>query len=238
MASRYSIIFSFILATLLATGSVNLLYNSLGKILTTNSAPHDSMKRTPQSSLSQTDQKQATQTRKVSPAKDYTIITRRILFGKTADTTAGSTAKPQPILTTTSLDLILLGTIGGTADAQRAIIRLRKSGKGAIYSAGDTIENAVIKEINRSQIILTVNGADEVLLMEEMKSPPSTGTAKKYPMPKGYIPPNKRVAKDTDITDDFTETDEDTEITEQLAPTTIPKRRMTLKPKKQQVVEQ
>lgn len=232
MASRYSIILSFILATLLAAGSVELLYSSLGKVLTESKTAHKDVKKKPVSRLNKTAQEQAMQTGKVAPDKDYTIITKRNLFGATASTTTALTTKPQAILTTTSLDLILLGTIGGKTDDQRAIIRHKKSGKDAIYSTGDAIEHAIIKQIKRSQIILTVNGLDEVLLMEEMKSPPSTKTTKKYPMPIGYIPPNKRVAKDDTVTDDVVETEEDAETTERSTPTTIPKRRMTLKPKK------
>ncbi len=238
MASRYSIILSFILVTLLAAGGVELLYSSLGKVLTESKTAHKNVKKNLVSRRNKTEQEQATPTGKMAPDKDYTIITRRNLFGKSATTATAFTTKPQTILTTTSLDLILLGTIGGKADDQRAIIRHKKSGKDAIYTTGDTIENALIKKINRSQIILTVNGADEVLLMEEMRSPSSTGTTKKYPMPTGYIPPNKRVKSSDTVTDDGVETEEDAETTEQVTPTTVPKRRMTLKPKKQQVVEQ
>ena len=232
MASRYSIILSFILATLLATGSVELLYSSLGKVLTESKTVHKSVKKKPASRQNKSAQEPAVQTGKVAPEKEYTIITQRNLFGKTATTTTALTTKPQAILTTTSLDLVLLGTIEGKIGDQRAIIRQKRSGKDAIYSTGDSIEQALIKQINRSQIILTVNGVDEILLMEEMKSPPSTGATKKYPMPKGFVPPNKRVAKNETVTDDTVETEEDAEIPEQATPTTVPKRRMTLKPKK------
>lgn len=232
MASRYSILLSFILATLLATGSVELLYSSLGKVLTENKTARKSVEKKFASRQNKTGQEQTLQTGKVAPDKDYTIITKRNLFGKTATSTTALANKPKTILTTTSLDLILLGTIGGEKGDQRAIIRHKRSGKDAIYSTGDAIENAQIKQIKRSQIILTVNGLDEVLLMEEMKSPPSTKTTIKYPMPVGYIPPNKRVVKENTITDDDVETEEDAEITEQSTPTTVPKRRMTLKPKK------
>ena len=237
MASRYSIILSFILTTLLVTGSVELLYSSLGKVLTESNITHKGQKTQPTPGRNKMEQKQAMQTGKAAPHKDYTNITKRNLFGKTASTTTAPTTKPQAILTTTSLDLTLLGTIGGKTDDQRAIIRRKKSGKGDIYSTGDSIEQAQIKQINRSQIILTVNGTDEVLLMEEMKSPPSAKAKKRYPMPVGATQPNKRVAKDDTDTDDTVDTQEDAETTEQSTPTTIPKRRMTLKPKNQQVVE-
>jgi len=234
MASRYSIILSFLLATLLAAGTVELFYSSLGKVLTASKVTaHEGVKKTPTSTFNKAAQRQVNRVKRSGSGEDYTIISKRNLFGEPPKTPNIPASKPDPILTTTSLDLMLLGTVGGNPDEQRAIIRNKKSNKEAIYTTGDVIEHALIKEINRGRIILTVNGKDEVLLMEEMKSPPSTGTTKMFSMPEVYTPPNRRVA-DANIE---TETAEDFEIPEQITPSTIPKRRMTLKPKTQQVAE-
>jgi type II secretory pathway component PulC len=232
MTNRYSIILSFLLATLLTAGTVELFYSSLGKVLTASKVTtHEGVKKTPTSIVNKAAQRQADRVKRSVSGEDYTIISKRNLFGETPKTTPIPTSKPDPILTTTSLELMLLGTVGGKPEDQRAIIRNKKTRVQAIYTTGDTIEHALIKKINRSQIILTVNGKDEVLLMEEMKSPPSTDTTKNFAMPKVYTLPNRRVADDT------IEMEEDGEILEQLPPTTIPKRRMTLEPKTQQVTE-
>lgn len=239
MAGRSLIILSFFLATLFATGGVELLYRSLGKVLTESVLPHKEVKKT---STAQGADKasplEVQRTNQPGNDVDYTIISKRNLFGKATAITDSAVTMPKEILTTTSLDLVLLGTIGGTPGDQRAIIRDRNSGEQAIYARGDTIANALIKQINRGQIILTVNGRDEILLMEEMKSPPSTGTTQDYPMPKITLQPDRDVTADeTSGTDEITATEDTSEQTEQPAPATIPKRRMTFKPTKQQVVE-
>ena len=227
MASRYSIILSFILATLLVTGTVELFYSSLGKILTTGEKTVQAgVKTAPMPTTNKVTQNQITRSLPPMSSEDYTIIITRNIFGKASSPTDTLASKPAVVLTTTALDLVLLGTIEGKPDAQRAIIRSKKSRKQNIYAKGDTIEHALIKEIHRGKIILTVNGKDEILLMEEIKSPPSTGgRAGTRPMPNVYTPPNGR---------------EDDETTDVLAPpplSTTPKRRIMLRPKKQQVTE-
>ena len=228
MTSRYSIILSFILATLLATGSVEFFYNSLGKVLTASKTDHNGVGKSSVHKVKKAPQEQDKGTGKVT---DYTIITKRNLFGEAPNTTTTLPTKPQAILTTTSLDLILLGTIGGETVDRRAIIRNKKSGQEAIYATGDAIEQALIKQISRSRIILTVNGTDEVLFMAEMKSSTSTGTTKKHPIANAYTPPNRVIDEET------IEAEEDTETTEKLPPAAIPRRRLTLKSLQQQVVE-
>lgn len=228
MINRLSIILSFFLATLLAIGTVELLYSSLGKVLIENKVTQKEIKGSPASMVKITAHKQTQQASKVANDDDYTIITKRNLFGTPPAISASVIVKPEPILSTTSLDLVLLGTIGGNPGDQRAIIRNRKSRKQALYSKGDVIEHGLIKQINRAQIILTVNGIDEILLMEEMKSPPSTGTTKSYPMPEVFSLPDKHVTDD-----DTVEIEENAEVLEKLPPVVTPRRRMTLKPKKQ-----
>ena len=225
MINRYTIFLSFILVTLLVTGAVELLYNSLGKVLIENKNV-DQIKTGEQSTgntITRAAALPAGQGKANRGREDYTIINKRNLFGKVQDKTKEKTPEPEPVLTTTSLDLTLLGTIGGESDDQRAIIR-NKSAKNSqdIYYKGDAIKHALIKEIGRGKIILTVNGKDEILLMEEMKSPPSSGKTQNYSMPDVYSP--------ADI-------NEEDDTLEKAPPPVRPRRRMTLKPKKQQVAE-
>lgn len=235
MINRYTIILSFILITLLVTGAVELLYNSLGNVLIeknnvdqTKTGEQSTGKNITRAVVLPAGQGKANRAR-----EDYTIINKRNLFGKVQDKTKVKTPEPEPVLTTTSLDLTLLGTIGGEADDQRAIIR-NKSSKNSqeIYFRGDAIEHALIKDIGRGKIILTVNGKDEILLMEETKSPPSTGKTQSYPMPDVYTPAD--INEDDDTIDDM---EEDIDTLEEASPPVRPRRRMTLKPKKQQVAE-
>ena len=138
MTSRASIIFSFLLATLLAAGAVELFYRTLSQAMIGDK----------EVAQTQTEKKlgpnfgspaslQARQRKSAAKREDYTIIYRRNLFGKAKKTTEPQTVEPQPVLTTTSLDLTLLGTIGGNANDQRAIIRDKKKNTQDIYYRGD-----------------------------------------------------------------------------------------------------
>ncbi len=218
MTSRYSIILTFILATLLATGTVELFYRSFNKAISSNEKTlgkdmkHANFSRPQRTLLQQTD------TTTDLKNNNYTSIIQRNLFGSSSNTISAIPFSTEQILDTTSLDLILLGTIQGSANSQRAIIRSTKSDKQDLYSQGDTIEYALIKKIMRGKIILTVNGRDEVLLMGEIKSPPLT-THKTPSAPKNSIKLPETYAE------------------EQSPPAAIPKRRLTLQSKKQPAEE-
>jgi len=218
MTSRTSIIFTFILATILVTGTVELFYRSFNKAIRADETPLKNNARSaaispPQKTIKQTGSAPTT------PNNNYTIITQRNLFGNPLGTTSTTPFSRDPILDTTSLDLVLLGTIKGSADSQRAIIRNKKSKKQDIYGKGDSIDHAIIKEIMRGKIILTVNGNDEVLLMGEIKSPPAI-IHKAPSAPK----------KDNNLQEAYTE---DTKS----PPAAVPKRRLTLQSKKQPAEE-
>lgn len=189
MLRRHSIILSFFLATLLAAGGVELFYRSLNQALTGTKEPA----RTKTAKTAVTGTKKVASGDKAAPLQlkktpaltnknDYTIITKRNLFGKVKEkpVVKPPEPKPEPILTATSLDLVLLGTVSGTNNEKRAFIQAKEKGKQkqGIYYKGDTIQHARIKEINRGQIILTVNGKDEVLLMKESKSPKRTTSSR------------------------------------------------------------
>jgi general secretion pathway protein C len=69
----------------------------------------------------------------------------------------------------TRLSLTLWGTVTGIPDRPYAVIEEKKTRKQGLYREGDAIENAQIKMILRKKVVLTVNGKDEILLMEEKK---------------------------------------------------------------------
>ncbi len=180
MRRRYPILLSFVLVTLLSIGSVELFYRSLGQSLTGEKAIVP---------ISEPETKQGTKTDTAAPVpikkpavrekkEDYSVITKRNLFGKAEEKAIEKVVEAKPVMTATSLDLVLLGTIGGTSNDQRAFIRNKKNKSQDIYYKGDAIEHAFIKEISRGQIILTVNGKDEILLMEEAKSPKGSSGGK------------------------------------------------------------
>lgn len=222
MVKRYPIILAFLLITLLVTGAVELFYTFLAEQLTGNQLTEQVKNEHLSGSIELSSRAKKTNKNQ----EDYTIIIERNLFGKVPSAPKQDAQEPERVLTTTSLDLRLLGTIGGDKKEQRAIILNKKTNDQKIYLRGDAIEHAFIKKVGRGMITLSVDGKDEVLLMQEMKSLPSTGNSHKTPLP--------------DVYSSLLEPDEfinEIEDPANLPPSVIPKRRMTLKPKKQQVVE-
>ncbi len=184
MTSRFSIIFSFILATLLAVGGVELFYRTVAEKL-------QATEKTEQTVVTEDGKPAAAEkTKKAAPAvtkktskqaqksgRDYSLIVKRELFG-TPKKEAKQAPKAEPVLNTTTLDLILLGTISGEGDTQRAIILDKKAKSQDIYYNGDAIGPALIKQVERGKVILTIDGKDEVLLMLEPKSIKTKGGGK------------------------------------------------------------
>jgi type II secretory pathway component PulC len=102
--------------------------------------------------------------------RDYKIILRRNLFGPPPGkekTPAASGLDYTETLESTSLNIVLMGTIGGTGGENRAIILDKKSRDQELYETGDAIQGAFIKEILRGKVVIAYNGKDEILDMSE-----------------------------------------------------------------------
>jgi general secretion pathway protein C len=69
----------------------------------------------------------------------------------------------------TQLKLKLWGTVTGDEEKSYAVIENTKDKEQNLYRVGDSIQNATLKRILRSKVVLSVNGKDEVLAMEEIK---------------------------------------------------------------------
>lgn len=109
------------------------------------------------------------------PWSDYRAIVDRDLF-KTG--TAPSAEQPKidlEGLKQTELNLKLWGTVSGLKGAAYAVIEDTKLKQQNLYREGDSLQNAEVKVILREKVVLSVNGRDEILTMEEVKStgPPS-----------------------------------------------------------------
>ena len=104
------------------------------------------------------------------PLTAYKAILERNLFNTRSD------SEPQPgkvdveSLEETKLNLKLWGTVSGSDDGDYAVIEDVKAREQNLYRAGDAIQTATVKEIHREKVVLTVNGKDEVLQMQELVS--------------------------------------------------------------------
>ena len=69
----------------------------------------------------------------------------------------------------TKLKLKLWGTVTGDKDKSYAVIENTQKREQNLYRVGDSIQNATLKIILKSKVVLSVNGKDEMLAMEEIK---------------------------------------------------------------------
>ncbi len=116
------------------------------------------------------------------PLSYYQPIVERNLFNTNKD----ADSKPVPIkigtLKQTELKLKLWGTVSGLGGQTYAVIEEAKSRQQNLYKVGDAVQNATVKMVFREKVILSVNGQDEVLEIEEIRGrstgirPPQTTT--------------------------------------------------------------
>jgi general secretion pathway protein C len=116
--------------------------------------------------------------RKAAPAEtaaqparfnDYSEIVTRDLFqtAKASESEENIASPDLENLEKTKLNLTLWGTITGTDQKAYAVIENKSVREQQLYREGDTIEQARIKMILRKKVVLTVEGKDEILEMEE-----------------------------------------------------------------------
>lgn len=115
---------------------------------------------------------------------DYRIVIDRNIFGAALDKNVEDTDSiPVEELKPTTLKLSLMGTVFGSQKDSRAIIADETNRKQDIYAAGDTIQGALIKSIERRRVILSVNGKDEILSIKEREGGPADSRVSVAPEP-------------------------------------------------------
>jgi general secretion pathway protein C len=115
------------------------------------------------------------------PRSNYQAIVDRNIFnsGTAAVTESESVQADLQLdkLEETKLNLKLWGTVAGPSRRAYAVIEDTKTRRQSLYHPGDTIQNATIKMVLRQKVVLTVEGRDEILAMQEpgQKSSPARG---------------------------------------------------------------
>lgn len=162
MLKSISRILPFLIVTLLCIGGVELFYGMAERYLV---IPE---KKVQTSELAAAVQGQSLQ--KLERHNNYDVIVDRNLFQsylKEPEPVEEVVENPLEGLETTTLDLVLMGTISGREDRSRAIILEKAKRKQEIYYTGDVVQGAEIKEILRGKVILSYQGRDEILDMSE-----------------------------------------------------------------------
>ena len=185
MQGRISSLIPFFLITILSVVAVEGAYQALEFFVLRPSA------------TAKKDQKQ--QPKKIEPQKDvqggkpdYRIIVERNLFGSPATDPVAETVETSPEDTAKNLEelgIVLMGTISGSDNNNRAIILTRQTQDQELFSAGEVIEGALIKEIQRGKLVLSIDGKDEVLDMSEASKMRPAYTAPPAPTPNNAAPP-------------------------------------------------
>ena len=97
----------------------------------------------------------------------YMPITQRNIFGSSGEPSQEMQTEKIEDLEHTSLKIALMGTVVDDRDKAIAVIEESDKKKQDLYRVGDTIQNAVVKKILRGKVVLSIDGKEEILTMEE-----------------------------------------------------------------------
>jgi general secretion pathway protein C len=108
----------------------------------------------------------------ITHLSDVQVVVDRNLFNSGKQTLAETAQDAPPALDVdklkqTGLKLKLWGTVAGPDGQAYAVIEDQKSREQQLLRPGDPVQNAVVKMVLRHRVVLTVDGRDEVLVMEE-----------------------------------------------------------------------
>lgn len=124
------------------------------------------------SSLAVSDKMQSADKQSHKPLSEYRHIQERNLVRIEGKPTVQVVEEKVDIseLKKTELKLKLWGTVTGFSTETYAVIEDTKLRKQTLYRVDDTVQNAVVKEIQREKVVLDVDGTYEVLEMEKITS--------------------------------------------------------------------
>ncbi len=101
------------------------------------------------------------------PASLVKTITERNFLNTSKDAVSQKKSIDTGKLQETDLKLKLWGTVTGDEKNAYAVIEDTKDRRQNLYKEGDSIQHATVKLIQREVVILTINGKDEKLSIEE-----------------------------------------------------------------------
>jgi len=105
--------------------------------------------------------------RKRPSFNEYKSIIDKNIFGIKNQSLSSKEAIAKEVIKPTKLKLLLIGTAVAGPENSVAIIRDLVKRQEKCYRIGDIVQGAVIKEIYRGKVILSVNGKVEVLFMKK-----------------------------------------------------------------------
>jgi general secretion pathway protein C len=100
---------------------------------------------------------------------DYAEIVERNPFDTSSQTAGTNKASFDPAVSE-ELGLALFGTVSGSPEVARAIIKNLKTGVSDLYKIGQTVEGASIEGISKDAVILVHNGERKILRLSIAQS--------------------------------------------------------------------
>ncbi len=132
------------------------------------------------------------------PLSAYKSVLDRNLFGTRANADPETEAVDIASLEETKLDLKLWGTVSGSENGIYAVIEDVRAREQNLYRTGDAVQKATVKEIYREKVVLTVDGKDEVLQMQDLASRGATsrpgGAPVRTELPAAGMPRAQRIS--------------------------------------------
>ncbi len=164
VSQRYFTIVNLILITVFVGISTGTVYNVLTTIIDSYTVSPVDLKNNKKTF--------SVKTRKKTLAS-YNNVAKRNIFKTTSVKDSGDKGPVVDDLELTDLKLKLWGTIVAGKEFSRAIIEETKTKKQQLYKIGASIQTAKLTHILRSKVVLTVNGKDEILEIEQKSGKPS-----------------------------------------------------------------
>lgn len=160
MIRNLSRVVPFLIVTIVAFGGVEQLYSYVDNLF---SLLHSGQRLD--------NGKRALSGKDLEKHRNYTVIVKRNLFhSQTGNNENNSVDEEETIvLKRTELELVLVGTVTGEEDQDRAVIYDKQIKKQNVYYKGDEVQGASIKKILRGKVILHYKGNDEVLDLDEAR---------------------------------------------------------------------
>ena len=111
------------------------------------------------------------------PLSNYRAITERNIFGSLENASEGIKPSDLENLEPTKLKLALVGTVAGSDEDAAAFIEETDKRRQELYRVGDSVKDATLKAILEGKVVLSVDGKDEILTMEEPSSRRSSSSS-------------------------------------------------------------
>jgi len=144
-----------------------------------------------------------------SRINDYEIINKRNIFGTSPQNSIVIDDAPETDnLEPTTLKISLIGTVTGNSKDAAAIIEDKSKKTQDLYRVGDSVQNAIIKNILYGKVVLSYNGRNEILNKDEpnaKESSPAPVVGRKMPTRRNPVATRSITLRRDDIVKSFSD---------------------------------